>query len=488
MSSRDDTEEARNELRRPFMHTGSWYRMGSRQSSMMGSSQVIKDNSISVLACVLIIALGPIQFGFTCGYSSPTQAAIIKDLGLTVSEYSVFGSLSNVGAMVGAIASGQIAEYIGRKGSLMIAAIPNIIGWLCISFAEDTSFLYMGRLLEGFGVGIISYTVPVYIAEIAPQNMRGGLGSVNQLSVTIGIMLAYLLGLFVPWRILAVLGTLPCIVLIPGLFFIPESPRWLAKMGMTDDFETSLQVLRGFETDITVEVNEIKRSVGTSTKRSSTVRFVDLKRRRYYFPLMVGIGLLVLQQLGGINGVLFYSSTIFESAGVTSSNAATFGVGAIQVVATAISTWLVDKAGRRLLLTISSVGMTISLVIVAAAFYLKEFVSHDSDMYSMLSILSVVGVVAMVVSFSLGMGPIPWLIMSEILPVNIKGLAGSIATLANWFISWLITMTANLLLAWSSGGTFTLYGLVCAFTVVFVTLWVPETKGKTLEELQALFR
>ncbi|CAF1911432.1 hypothetical protein BRARA_B02151 [Brassica rapa] len=488
MSFRDETEDARNDLRRPFIHTGSWYRMGSRQSSMMGSSQIIKDNSISVLACVLIVALGPIQFGFTCGYSSPTQAEITKDLGLTVSEYSVFGSLSNVGAMVGAIASGQIAEYIGRKGSLMIAAIPNIIGWLCISFAKDTSFLYMGRLLEGFGVGIISYTVPVYIAEIAPQNMRGGLGSVNQLSVTIGIMLAYLLGLFVPWRILAVLGTLPCIVLIPGLFFIPESPRWLAKMGMTDDFETSLQVLRGFETDITVEVNEIKRSVASSTKRSSTVRFVDLKRRRYYFPLMVGIGLLVLQQLGGINGVLFYSSTIFESAGVTSSNAATFGVGAIQVVATAISTWLVDKAGRRLLLTISSVGMTISLVIVAAAFYLKGFVSPDSDMYSMLSILSVVGVVAMVVSFSLGMGPIPWLIMSEILPVNIKGLAGSIATLANWFFSWLITMTANLLLAWSSGATFTIYGVVCAFTVVFVTLWVPETKGKTLEELQALFR
>ncbi|CAN8239965.1 unnamed protein product [Cochlearia groenlandica] len=488
MSFRDDNEETRNDLRRPFIHTGSWYRMGSRQSSMMGSSQVIKDNSISVLACVLIVALGPIQFGFTCGYSSPTQAAITKDLGLTVSEYSVFGSLSNVGAMVGAIASGQIAEYIGRKGSLMIAAIPNIIGWLCISFANDTSFLYMGRLLEGFGVGIISYTVPVYIAEIAPQNMRGGLGSVNQLSVTIGIMLAYLLGLFVPWRILAVLGILPCTVLIPGLFFIPESPRWLAKMGMTDDFETSLQVLRGFETDITVEVNEIKRSVASSTKRSSTVRFVDLKRRRYYFPLMVGIGLLVLQQLGGINGVLFYSSTIFESAGVTSSNAATFGVGAIQVVATAISTWLVDKAGRRLLLSISSIGMTVSLVIVSAAFYLKGYVSPDSDMYSMLSIVSVVGVVFMVVFFSLGMGPIPWLIMSEILPVNIKGLAGSIATLANWFFSWLITMTANLLLAWSSGGTFTLYAVVCAFTVVFVQLWVPETKGKTLEELQALFR
>lgn len=389
--------------------------------------------------------------------------------------------------MVGAIASGQISEYIGRKGSLMIAAIPNIIGWLSISFAKDTSFLYMGRLLEGFGVGIISYTVPVYIAEIAPQNMRGALGSVNQLSVTIGIMLAYLLGLFVPWRILAVLGVLPCTLLIPGLFFIPESPRWLAKMGLTDDFETSLQVLRGFDTDITIEVNEIKRSVASSTKRSA-IRFVDLKRRRYYFPLMVGIGLLVLQQLGGINGVLFYSSTIFESAGVSSSNVATFGVGAVQVVATAVATWLVDKSGRRLLLMISSIGMTISLVIVAVAFYLKEFVSPESDMYNILSMVSVVGVVTMVIACSLGMGPIPWLIMSEILPVNIKGLAGSIATLANWFVSWLVTMTANMLLAWSSGGTFTLYALVCGFTVAFVSLWVPETKGKTLEEIQALFR
>ncbi|KAL3734703.1 hypothetical protein ACJRO7_023964 [Eucalyptus globulus] len=486
MSFREENEEGRD-LRKPFLHTGSWYRMGSRQSSMLGSSQAIRESSISVVACVLIVALGPIQFGFTSGYSSPTQSAIVEDLGLTVSEFSWFGSLSNVGAMVGAIASGQIAEYIGRKGSLMIASIPNIIGWLAISFAKDSSFLYMGRLLEGFGVGIISYTVPVYIAEIAPQNMRGSLGSVNQLSVTIGIMLAYLLGLFVEWRILAVLGILPCTILIPGLFFIPESPRWLAKMGMTEEFEASLQVLRGFDTDISLEVNEIKRAVASSSRRT-TIRFSELKQRRYWFPLMVGIGLLILQQLSGINGVLFYSSTIFGDAGVTSSNLATVGVGAVQVIATGVTTWLVDKAGRRLLLIVSSAGMTASLLLVAVSFYVTDSVSESSSLHNIFSILSVIGVVAMVVAFSLGIGAIPWVIMSEILPVNIKGLAGSIATLANWLSSWVVTMTANLLLTWSTGGTFTIYMVVSAFTVAFVSLYVPETKGRTLEEIQRSFR
>ncbi|XP_037437136.1 sugar transporter ERD6-like 4 isoform X5 [Triticum dicoccoides] len=462
-------------MRKPLLaNTGSWW-------------YATRKSHVSALLCTLVVAVGPVQFGFTGGFSSPTQYAITGDLSLSISEFSVFGSLSNIGAMVGAIASGQMVEHVGHKGALMIAAIPNILGWLAISLAKDTTFLYTGRLLEGFGVGIISYTVPVYIAEISPRNKRGALGCVNPLSVTLGMVLAYVLGMLVPWRMLAVIGTLPCTILIPGLLFIPESPRWLAKMNKMDDFEASLQVLRGSETDITSEVNDIKTAVASANKMTA-IRFQELNQKKFRMPLTLGIGLLVLQQLSGINAILFYAGSIFKAAGVTNSNLAACGVGVIGLLATGATTWLLDRAGRRILLIISSAGTTLSLLAIAVIFFLKDNVSQDSDMYYILSMVSLFAIVAYVITFSFGMGAIPWVIMSEILPVSIKSLAGSFATLANWLTSFGITMTANLLLSWSAGGTFACYTLVSAFTLVFIILWVPETKGRTLEEIQWSFR
>ncbi|XP_066361895.1 sugar transporter ERD6-like 4 isoform X2 [Miscanthus floridulus] len=476
-------------LQKPLLlpNSGSGYRMrmGSRQSSLnaagTSSIAVLRASHVPALLCTLIVALGPLQLGFTNGYSSPTQDGVIRDLKLSISEFSAFGSLPNVGGMVGAIASGQMAKYVGRRGSLMIAAVPNILGWLAISIAKDTSFLYMGRLLEGFGVGVMSYVVPVYVAEVSPQNMRGALGAVTTLSVTVGVLLAYVLGLFFPWRILALIGTLPCLLLIPGLFFIPESPRWLARKNRMDDCETSLQVLRGFDADITTEI------AVASANKSGTLRFQELIQKKYRMPLILGVGLLVLQQLSGINSIIYYSGSIFKAAGLKNSNLDTCVLGAIGVLATGVTITFLDRAGRRILLIISSSGMTLSLLAVAVVFYIKDNISNDSGLYNILSMVSLVGVVAYAISYCFGMAAIPWIIMSEILPVSIKSVAGSFATLANWLTSFGVTMTANLLLSWSAAGTFASYMIVSAFTLMFIILWVPETKGRTLEEIQWSF-
>jgi len=204
--------------------------------------------------------------------------------------------------------------------------------------------------------------------------------------------------------------------------------------------------------------------------------------------LTIGIGLLLMQQLSGVNGITFYSSSIFESAGISSGNAASLGLAAIQVVMTAVSAWLMDKAGRRLLLMVSCGGMGVCLFFVGVAFYLKNHLSVSSQIETFFSILALTSLLVYIVTFSLGMGPIPWIIMSEILPANTKGFAGSIATLGNWLASWAVTMTINIMLQWSSTGTFEIYALLCFFTMVSVALWLPETKGRTLEEIEASFR
>uniref|UniRef100_A0A0C9S1J1 TSA: Wollemia nobilis Ref_Wollemi_Transcript_25293_2087 transcribed RNA sequence n=1 Tax=Wollemia nobilis TaxID=56998 RepID=A0A0C9S1J1_9CONI len=475
-------------VKQPLLKHGKMYNSYNSFKERKNNSDIerFQGSAATAVFCTAIVALGPIQFGFCNGYSSPTQSEIISSLGLTLSQFSLFGSLSNVGAMVGAVVSGQIADYIGRKGALVVAAIPNILGWIAITLAQSASFLYFGRLLTGFGVGVISFTVPVYIAEIAPKHLRGSLGTVTQLSVTIGILLAYFFGLLLDWRSLAIAGIAPCALLILGIFFIPESPRWLAKIRSTE-FEGSLQTLRGSDVDISLEAIEIKSVVEISNQQTS-IKLSELCERRYALPLFIGIGLLLLQQLGGVNGIMFYSTSIFESAGISSGNTASLGLAVIQVIMTSISAWIMDKAGRRLLLMISSGGMAVCLFLVGLAFYLKNQFSGDTSMQTFFSALALISLLIYIISFSIGIGPIPWIIMSEILPVNVKGIGGSIATLANWFSSWEVTMTINMLLGWSSAGTFMLYALICVLTLVFVALRVPETKGRTLEEIEASFR
>ncbi|TYG47102.1 hypothetical protein ES288_D11G311000v1 [Gossypium darwinii] len=412
--------------------------------------------STSVAVC------GSYVFGTAIGYSSPAQTGITDDLGLSVAEYSFFGSILTIGAMIGAVMSGRLADYIGRKRTMGFSEIFCIIGWLLILFSKAALWLDFGRMLVGYGMGLLSYVVPVYIAEVTPKDIRGGFTSVHQLMICCGVSITYLIGAFATWRTLALIGTIPCLMQLLGLFLIPESPRWQAKIGKWKECEASLQCLRGNNADISNEASEIK-DYTEQLQRLSESSVFDLFQKDYAWSLIVGVGLMVLQQFGGVNGIAFYASSIFISAGFSGS-VGMIAMVVVQVPMTTLGVLLLDKSGRRPLLLVSAAGTCLGCCLVGLSFLLQDL----QQWKEVTPILSLVGVLVYTGSFSLGMGGIPWVIMSEIFPINMKGSAGSLVTLVSWLGSWIISFAFNFLMKWSSTAKL-----------------VPETKGRTLEEIQA---
>uniref|UniRef100_A0A0E0MHL5 Major facilitator superfamily (MFS) profile domain-containing protein n=1 Tax=Oryza punctata TaxID=4537 RepID=A0A0E0MHL5_ORYPU len=417
------------------------------------------DGSLAmVIASTGVAVLGSFVFGVSIGYSAPTQSKIREDLQLSLSEYSFFGSIITIGAMIGAVASGHLADIAGRKGAMRTSALVCIVGWLAIFFAQ----------------------VPVFIAEIAPKALRGGLTTLNQLLVCTGLSVTYIVGTMVTWRVLVIAGLVPSIILIVGLSFIPESPRWLAKVGRQKEFEIALQCLRGKDADVSIEAAEIKEFIET-IENLPKAGVQDLFNRAYIRPVIVGVGLMVFQQFVGINGILFYASETFVSAGFASGDLGTILMGCIQAPITAVGALLMDRSGRRPLLLISTSGLLIGSLMSAVSFYLKI---HGLFL-EQVPIIALTGILVYIASYSIGMGAVPWVIMSEIFPINIKGIGGSFVTLVNWSGSWAVSFAFNFFMSWSSSGTFFLFALVCAVAILFIVNIVPETKGKTLEEIQA---
>ncbi|XVF62700.1 hypothetical protein PTKIN_Ptkin09bG0029300 [Pterospermum kingtungense] len=382
--------------------------------------------------------------------------------------------------MLGAVTSGQIADLIGRKGAMRLSAAFCITGWLAVYFSKGPLSLDVGRFSTGYGIGVFSYVVPIFIAEIAPKNLRGGLTTLNQLMIVIGSSVAFLIGTIIPWRALAVTGLVPCIFLFVGLCFIPESPRWLAKVGHHKEFQVALRKLRGKGTDITQEAAEIQIYVETLQSLPKT-GILDLFQRKYIRSVIIGVALMVFQQFGGINGISFYASETFASAGLSSGKTGTIAYACVQVPITVVGAMLMDRSGRRPLIMVSATGTFLGCCLAGSSFYLKD---HNL-LPEWVPILAVAGVLIYIASFSIGMGAVPWVIMSEIFPINIKGVAGSLVVLVNWLGAWAVSYTFNFLMTWSSSGTFFVYSGFSAITVLYVALFVPETKGKTLEEIQA---
>ncbi|XP_022155641.1 sugar transporter ERD6-like 7 [Momordica charantia] len=426
-----------------------------------------------------VAVCGSYEFGTCAGYSSPTQTAIVNDLNLSLAQFSLIGSILTFGAMIGAITSGPIADLLGRKGAMRVATGACAVGWLTIYFAQGAVALDIGRLATGYGMGFFSYVVPVFIAEIAPKNLRGALTTLNQLMICTAVSVSFIIGNVLSWRALALTGLIPCAILTFGLIFIPESPRWLAKERRQKEFETALEKLRGKDVDVSQEAAEIQDYI-TTLEQLPKPKLTDLFQRMYLRSVIIGVGLMVCQQFGGINGICFYVANIFESAGFSVS-IGTITYAILQVIVTGISAGLIDKAGRKPLILVSASGLVLGCILCAVSFYLKV----NEVAIQTVPMLTVAGVLVYIGSFSIGMGAVPWVVMSEIFPINIKGLGGSMATLTNWFGAWACSYTFNFLMAWSSYGTFIIYAAINALAIGFVVMVVPETKGRSLEQIQA---
>ncbi|XP_031261570.1 sugar transporter ERD6-like 5 [Pistacia vera] len=426
------------------------------ESNHTGDGSDITEQSDSsatpiVVFSTFISICGFLVLGCCAGYSSPTETEIMEDLGLSVAEYSVFGSALTIGGLVGSIVNGKITDLIGRRKAFWLADFFFTIGWLAIAFSNAAWSLDLGRLSLGIAIGLTFYVAPVYVAEIAPKDIRGALTLVNQLMVTSGILLMYVLGTVVSWRTLALIAVVPCFVQVLGIFFIPESPRWLAMVGREKEIDAALQKLRGRTANISQESANIKVYTEAFQQQSEEGIF-NLFRPRYANALIVGIGIMSLQQLGGINAILFYCSSIFEAANF-SSKVGTISMAIIQIPVVLVSVILIDKSGRRPLLMVSSSGTCFSFFLLGLSFCLQ----YHNYWKEITPVLVYIGIMAYIISFSIGMTGLPMVIMSEVFPMNIKGSAGSLSTFANSVCAWAVAYTFNFMFEWSPTGTFFIY-------------------------------
>ncbi|GAY58816.1 hypothetical protein CUMW_189720 [Citrus unshiu] len=320
-------------------------------------------------------------------------------------SYSVFGSVLTFGGIIGSLVNGKIADVTGRRGAMWLSELFCIVGWLAIAFSK----------------------VPIYVAEITPKNIRGAFTATNQFLIASGLSVMYLVGTVVSWRALALIAAVPCLLQVVGLFFIPESPRWLAKIGKEKELEATLQSLRGKTADISMESADIRDYTQTFEKDSKAGIF-DLFQQKYAYSLSVGVGLMVLQPLAGSAAIAYYASYIFAAADLL-TNIGSISMAIIQLPAIGVSILLTDRFGRRPLLL-------------------------DTHLWNEATpVLVYIGIMGFSIAYSLGMAGLPSVIMSEIFPINIKG-------------------------------TFSIFWVICAAAVAFAAFLVPETKGRTLEEIQ----
>jgi SP family arabinose:H+ symporter-like MFS transporter len=433
-----------------------------------------------LLKATIVGALGGLLFGFDTAVIAGTTQQLTDVFRLTPTTLGLTVFIGLVGTIIGAIGSGVLGQKIGGREALRIMAILYTASAIGCAFAWDWNVLLVARFIGGLGIGGSSVLGPVYIAELAPAKWRGRLVGLFQINIVIGILLAYLSNYIITMQSLGALqwrwefgvAVIPSILFLIMLYGIPRSSRWLVTTNQTDEAREVLEMMGS--PDSKAELQEIVDSIHLERGAKQESLF----NRRYSRPIFLAISIGLFNQLAGINAILYYSNYIFASAGFSSSSAAlqTVGVGLVNLIATILGMSLIDKLGRKTLLLIGSVGTSLALAGVATIFYTH---SHQNLLIWLL--------VGFIVFFATSQGSVIWVYIAEVFPSRVRSKGQSVGSSSHWIMNALIAGTFPLIAARSQAAPFIFFSAMTFLQFFVVLTLYPETKGSSLEEIQASF-
>lgn len=452
-----------------------------------------KTPGLLFLALVVVVAsFGGLLFGFDMAVISGVIPFVEKQFNLSAAEVGFFVSSALAGCVAGVAVAGPLSDRIGRKTPLIIAAILFLLSAIGCSLLNNLTWLIMARITGGIGVGIASIVVPLYISEIAPTKIRGRLVTCFQLAITVGILAAYLTNAFLlnysnshqsmqagnlynllfvneVWRGMFSVEILPALIFLTGLLFIPESPRWLIMKGKHNEAKFILSKINYGDEQIG--------STQLSTLKTEKGSYRDLFSKRFRKALLIGILLPLFSQLSGINAIIYYGPSILTGAGVDVSDSFLSQVilGAANLIFTLVAIWKVDTLGRRPLYIVGTIGAAISLFLTGLLFYM----GYTSSIFLLLCVL------VFLACFAFSIGPLKFVVASEIFPASIRGRGMAVSVMVMWVADTIMgQLTPMLLREFGTASTFFIFSMFCLVAFITVYKLLPETKGKSLEEIE----
>ncbi|XP_003704521.1 facilitated trehalose transporter Tret1 [Megachile rotundata] len=430
--------------------------------------------------------IGAIAVGMVLSWtnSAGTDGASIQALyGIEISpsEFSWISSLSTLGSGIMCIFIGFLTDFMGRKYAMLLMVVPFTVGWLLIIFANSVIMLCIGRFISGLSAGAFCIAAPMYSAEIAEVKIRGRLGSYFQMCLGVGTLFTYIFGTFVNIRVLSIISAIVPFIFFGIFMFMPESPIYYLKKGNDDAARKSLTKLRGKQYNVENELQHHREALEENA-RTKAPFLVVLKSKATLKGFIITYGLMLFQQLSGINVIVFYINSIFsQTQSVINANNSTIILGVIQLTAVFVSTMVVDRLGRKILLLLSSILMCLTMAALGVYFYLSE----NGENVDAISWLPLVSVCIYCTSFSLGFGPVPWMMLGEIFAPEVKAMASSSVGFLSWILAFIvIKFYNNIKTEINTGPTFWMFSAMCILAALFVYFIVPETKGKSLVAIQ----